>query len=88
MGGSGEGGEVFDMVLDRGVRIYDNVSMERKRRVPRRFIVQAILPRDVYKWLQDSCEREGLSTSSWLRRLVMMQRRNDVTPSKARAATR
>jgi len=76
------------MVLDRGVRIYDNVSMERKRREPRRFIVQAILPRDVYKWLQDSCAREGLSTSSWLRRLVMMQRRNDVAPSKTRAASR
>jgi hypothetical protein len=77
---------MFDMVLDLELRIYDNVSMERKRRDPRRFIVQAILPRDVYKWLQDSCAREGLSTSSWLRRLVMMERRADKATVGRRAA--
>jgi len=66
--------------------IYDNVSMERKRRGPRRFIVQAILPRDVYDWVQDNCEREGLKVSSWLRRLVMMQRRADKASRARRAA--
>jgi hypothetical protein len=65
-----------EMALDRGVRIYDNVSMERKRRrrQPRRFIVQAILSPEVYRWVQRRCDREGLSTSSWLRRLVMIER--------------
>lgn len=71
------------------MRIYDNVTMERKRRggrTPRRFLVQALVPRDVYDWVISTAEREGLSTSSWLRRLVMMQRASHAP--KGRAAAR
>jgi hypothetical protein len=75
--------------LDPEMRFYDNVTMERKRRggrTPRRFLVQALVPRDVYDWVTSMAEREGLSTSSWLRRLVMMQRAQQ--PPKARATAR